>query len=253
MNILLTNDDGIHAKGLKILREKLAEQYAVYTIAPDSERSGCSNAIQIRQSIKVSQMDEHTYAVDGYTADCVNIGLNGGLIPPVDLVVSGINHGPNLGDDINFSGTVAGARTAYIFGVSGIALSIDSYAESDYFCDAAHFLLQQLNDFPLYKKLHPLFLNINYPDRPRGSVKGIKYTQLGKRFYRDAYRIINKNNNTFNLELDGTIENEEKTGSDVTEIRNGYVVITPLTIDCTDYNFIDRLHKREITENIWKN
>lgn len=253
MNILLTNDDGIHAKGLQVLKEVLSDTYSVYAIAPDKERSGCSNAIQIRKSIKVEQLDEFSYAVDGFTADCVNIGLNGGLIPPVDIVISGINHGPNLGDDIYFSGTVAGARTAYIFGVSGIALSIDSYEESDYFYDASYFLLELLKDFPLHSKQSPVFFNINYPDMPRTAIKGIRYTHLGKRFYRDSYRIKNNNDNVFDMELDGTIENDEKVGSDVTELRNGYIVITPLSIDCTDYQFIERLQKKEIKNHIWKN
>ncbi|MGQ9842314.1 MAG: 5'/3'-nucleotidase SurE [Spirochaetota bacterium] len=252
MNILITNDDGIHAQGLQVLKKVLSDNYSVYAIAPNNERSGCSNAIQIRKTIKVEQIDEFTYAVDGFTADCVNIGLHGGLIPPVDIVISGINHGPNLGDDVYFSGTVAGARTAYIFGVSGIALSIDSYEESDYFHDASLFLLELLKDFPLHVK-EPLFLNINYPDMPRSAIKGMQYTRLGKRFYRDSYRITQNKNNCFDMELDGTIENDEKTGSDVTELRNGYIVVTPLTIDCTDYDFMNRLKKREITDHIWKN
>jgi len=252
MNILITNDDGINAQGLQVLKGVLSDHYSVFSIAPGTERSGCSNAIHMRTEITVEQIDEYSFAVDGFTADCVNIGLHSGLIPPVDLVISGINHGPNMGDDIYFSGTVAGARTAYIFGVSGIAVSIDSYQESDYFKDASYFILELLKDYPIHGKQSPWFLNINYPDLPCHAIKGIQYTQLGKRYYRDAYRIVKQSGKFFTLELDGTIENEEKAGSDVTELRNGYIVITPLSIDCTDYNYMNRLQKRATTNHIWK-
>ncbi|MCU0822334.1 MAG: 5'/3'-nucleotidase SurE, partial [Spirochaetes bacterium] len=130
MRILLTNDDGISAKGINLLYESLSRKHDVYVIAPNEEKSGCSSAITMKSQLKIETLSEKKFAVHGFTADCVNIGLKGNIIPKVDMVVSGINHGPNCGDDIYFSGTVAGARIGYIYGLSSIAISIDSYSET---------------------------------------------------------------------------------------------------------------------------
>ena len=136
MKILLTNDDGFSAAGINILFDILSETHNVYMVAPLREKSACSNAITVRDSIPLRKLAPGTFAADAFTADCVNIGINGDILPDIDLVISGINHGPNLGDDIHFSGTVAGARSAVIFGKPGIAVSLDCYDQSDYFGDA---------------------------------------------------------------------------------------------------------------------
>ncbi len=248
MNILCTNDDGVFAEGIRSLHEILSEKHNVYLIAPSKERSACSCAITVRHEVKVESLEENVYAVDGYPADCVNIGLHTDLVPQIDLVISGINHGPNLGEDIYFSGTVAGARTAQIFGVSGLAVSLDCHGTSPRFIQAARFIADfiETNESSLIPG--PLCLNINYPDIEKDTVQGVKYTCLGKRVYRDAYKINSNNDKVMSLQLVGSIVSGDISGSDVSELKNGYISITPLKIDCTDY---DRANILSSAENIW--
>ncbi|HSV96153.1 MAG TPA: 5'/3'-nucleotidase SurE [Spirochaetota bacterium] len=241
MNILLTNDDGIHSDGLAALCDALSEKHGVYIIAPNGERSACSNAITVRNDLGVEKLSEGRYALDGFPADCVNVGLHGGIIPSIDLVISGINHGPNLGDDVYFSGTTAGARTAFIFGVSGIAISLDCFGSSDYFGEAAGFMAAYLEEYRKLAELGPLFLNINYPDLANTRIAGVRYTMLAKRHYRDSYSITGSDGNVIRMRLTGRIESDELEGSDAMELRNGYISITPLHLDCTDHSFIRRL------------
>ena len=240
MKILLTNDDGIDAQGINILFEVLSKKHVVYLIAPDSERSACSNAISIRKEMNLKKFNEYRYSVSGFPADCVNLGLNGDLIPPVDIVVSGINHGPNLGDDIFFSGTVAGARTAFIFGKTGISVSIDSYHKpTDNFVHASNFISDFVESILHEAIENPMFFNINYPDLDKSQVKGVKYTSVGKRIYNDKFEKSYDNPEHVVLKTHGTIGQVVKPGSDVTELKKGYISITPLNLDCTDYSFLE--------------
>jgi len=241
MNILLTNDDGINAEGINSLFDALSGDHDVYIVAPFEERSASSNAITIRDNLTMERKDERRYALDGFTADCVNVGLNAGIIPGVDLVISGINHGPNLGDDVYFSGTVAGARTAYIFGVSGIAVSLDCLDSSSCFADAARFILTFIGDIRRHSGTVLALYNINYPDIPAGEVKGVRYTRLGRRKYNDSYRVVEEGKTTKVLQLLGTIDSVAGDGTDVMELRNGYISVTPLTLDCTDHEYLEHL------------
>jgi 5'-nucleotidase len=241
MNILLTNDDGIEAAGINSLFEILSEKNNTFMVAPASEKSACSNAITVRTDVKIKKISDNKFAIDGYPADCVNIGLHGGIIPRVDLVISGINHGPNLGDDVFFSGTVAAARSAFIFGVSGIAFSIDSIGGSRYFDDASRFMLGFIGDLNFGSSDARLCLNVNYPDLPAESVAGVKYTSLCKREYRDSYRVMHSDKNELTLRLDGTIFTGRRDGTDFDAVKNSYISVTPLTLDCTDYSYLDRM------------
>lgn len=238
MTILLTNDDGVNAEGIRALFDTLSTEHEVFVIAPEDERSACSNAITVRTSLSINQLDDRHFAVDGYTADCVNIGLNGGFIPPVDLVISGINHGPNLGDDVYFSGTVAGARTACIFGVHGIALSLDCLNTSSYFSQASSFMLHFIGDITRHRGRPALFFNINYPNLPSDEIKGVKNTVLGRRKYNDTYTIHQENGKGKIIQLSGAIESIGGENTDVFELRNGFISVTPLSLDCTDHEFL---------------
>ncbi len=243
MNILLTNDDGIEAAGIRALYDALSEHHAVFIVAPRIERSACSNAITVRDSIAVERIAPGRFAISGFTSDCVNIGINGDIIPGVDLVISGINHGPNLGDDVYFSGTVAGARTAHIFGKPGIAVSLDCLGSSDYFGEAASFVSAFVRDN--WRHLHAMncFLNINYPDLPVREIKGTSYTTLGRRKYQDSYRIIDERHDFLEMQIEGTIVSDHKPGTDVAEVRNGLISITPLKLDATDYEFLSHIRR----------
>ncbi|MCU0846452.1 MAG: 5'/3'-nucleotidase SurE [Spirochaetes bacterium] len=241
MRIMLTNDDGINADGINILYDVLSSRHDVYIIAPDSEKSACSNGISVHYELILKEITEKKFSVSGLPADCVDIGLHGNIIPETDIVISGINHGPNLGDDIFFSGTVAGARTACIFGKPGIAVSMDRYRESSvYLADAAEFILGFLSENAPDFARDAYFYNINYPDLPGDEIKGVKYTFIGKRIYMDSYRKTAISKTEMKLNLEGSIISPEIHGSDVTELRNGFISITPLALDCTN---LDALKK----------
>ncbi len=250
MNILLTNDDGISAEGINALYEALSERHNVFIIAPEEERSGSSNAITFKDSIFARAVAKDKFAVDGYPADCVNLGLRGDIIPRVDLVVSGINHGPNIGDDIHFSGTVGGARVAYIYGVSGIAISVNCKGKSNYFNDAARFLLKYIEESDLFTNDKCSFLNINYPDLPGNKILGVKYSPLGRRNYNDFYKVTGRENGKINLQYNPVIGASKNDGSDISEVKKGYITITPLLLDCTDYEFLYKIKNNSDFEDI---
>ena len=241
MNILLTNDDGIHSEGINALFSILSEKHNVFIIAPDEEKSGCSTAVSFKKNLEIVNIAENIFAVQGFTADCVNIGLRGDIIPKVDLVVSGINHGPNLGDDIYFSGTVGGARVAYIYGISGISFSLNCKGESRFFTDASKFLSKYIEDVKLFSGNECRFLNINYPDLPADEIIGIKYSSLGRRKYNDTYKVTSMENKKINLQFRPEIGSFKNENTDITELEKGYITITPLTLDCTDYDSIKSL------------
>ncbi len=239
MRILLTNDDGIEAEGLRVLFDVFSRYHDTYVIAPDRERSACSNKFTIRSGITVKSRSDREFSISGYPADCVSIGLNTDLVPDIDLVVSGINHGPNLGDDVFFSGTVGGARTACIFGKPGIALSMDCYHRtSRYFADLAEFTIGFIRDLE-DGGAHRYFFNINYPDIPSSQVNGVRYTFMGKRYYRDTYSRNIMPDGNINLHLAGEIESLYCEGCDLAVLRDGFISVTPLSIDATDYRFLE--------------
>ena len=242
MKILLTNDDGINADGLQILKKTLSANHDVFVIAPDRERSACSNIFTMREELIVTKHDEKSYSISGYPADCVSIGLHSDVIPKIDLVISGINHGPNLGDDIHFSGTVAGARTAFIFGKPSIAISIDSFhSASPFLADTADFILDYINTETIPDNA---YLNINYPNLYKDEIIGIKYTCLSRRSYIDSYTKTQKNDpNQFGVKLNGSIETKNTPSSDSLALENSYISITPMTIDSTDYGALKKYQK----------
>jgi 5'-nucleotidase len=260
MKILLTNDDGIYAGGIKALYDAFSSSYEIYVIAPESEKSACSNAITVRSQLTIKRIAENRYSVSGYPADCVIVGLSGDFIPEVDMIISGINHGPNVGDDLIFSGTVAGARTAHIFGKAAIAISINAYhRESKYFPDAAEFLLgfvQENEDYIIehsnsaqtnesHKILLPPFYNINYPDLPLNKIRGKKFTRVGRRLYRDSFQNTTFLSNEATVQMGGHIESVISEGTDTTELEQGYISISPLMTDCTNYKYFNHIDKEE--------
>lgn len=243
MKLLLTNDDGIDAEGIQILCSCLSEDHEVFIIAPDRERSACSNIFTMRDEVFITKHGNNSFSISGYPADCVSIGIHSDIIPEIDLVISGINHGPNLGDDVHFSGTVAGARTAFIFGKPALAVSIDSFhATSPYLIDTAVFI----NNFIKKEIIHKnLYLNINYPNLSLKEIKGIKYTHLSKRIYKDSYTLSQKNNpKEFGMKLSGIIETESLPWNDCYALENSYISITPMSIDSTDYDVLSKFQKK---------
>lgn len=241
MKILLSNDDGVHALGIKILQQTLAEFADVTTVAPDRNCSGASNSLTLLNPLRSQQFENGFYAVNGTPTDAVHLGISQ-LVPQTpDLVVAGINNGANLGDDTLYSGTVAAATEGRHMGLPAIAVSLVGKKEQHYQTAATVTakVIQHLSKYPIEN--HQI-LNINVPDIPLSELKGIKVTRLGHRhkaemmkkvkdpWQRDIYWY-----GTLGDELDGG------EGTDFHAVANGYASITPLTVDMTAYKSINKM------------
>jgi 5'-nucleotidase len=258
-DVLLTNDDGIEAEGLHALRRALAalDDVRLVVIAPDGNRSATARSITTRRPLWVAEVPFDDggvgYATDGTPVDCVrlaNLGLVEGF--EADLVVSGINHGANLGDDITYSGTVAAALEGLILGVPGIAVSQASQAGTLDFSDggtydftlAAAFtarLVDSLADAPLPPAT---LLNINVPGR---APEGVDVTHLGKRVYFDELRLHSEGSGGRRYWIYGTAAGEDHdAGSDLDAVARGRIALTPLHFDLTDRPGIDALRRLDL-------
>ena len=250
MKILISNDDGIAANGIRVLTRALAEDHEVYVIAPDRERSAAGHSLTLHTPLRVEELEtisgaKRTWVTTGTPGDCVKIGINAILSKEEmpDLVISGINHGPNLGDDIHFSGTVAGARTAFIFGKPALAVSIDSFhAASPFLIETGNFINHFIRTETIPENV---YLNINYPNLPYAEIKGVKYTNLSKRIYKDRYvKSETDDPDQFGMKLYGIIETENSPWNDSYALEKSYISITPMTIDSTDYDFLKKVQSR---------
>ncbi|NJL29411.1 MAG: 5'/3'-nucleotidase SurE [Thermoanaerobaculia bacterium] len=244
MRILATNDDGIFSEGLRELAEALAPLGQVVVVAPDREQSATGHSLTLDRPLRMRKVREHWYAVDGTPTDCVNLAVHGLLKEaPPDLVVSGINFGGNLGDDVTYSGTVSAAFEANLHQLPAVAFS-QEIAEGFSFAAAAafaHELIAELIDcrFPT-----DLLLNVNLPAAP---IQGVRFTHLGRRHYRQTVieKLDPKGRKYFWIA--GTPEWENAPGTDHEAISKGYVSVTPLHLDLTDYRGLEaggELHRR---------
>jgi 5'-nucleotidase len=245
LKILLTNDDGFHADGLQTLYRELAKLHEVTVVAPDRERSAVGHGITMHQPLRVTPLSgaEHRKAwmVDGTPADCVKIALetlSDGQ--PPDLILSGINRGPNLGGDVLYSGTVSAALEGSIYQIPSIALSLSGFSEHMGFEKAALFTFRNLERlFPLSKES---VLNINFPSlREAEEYQGVKFTRLGRRVYRNVFEERRDPRGRIYYWMGGELLNcDQETDSDITAVEEGFVSITPLHSDLTDYAALDR-------------
>jgi 5'/3'-nucleotidase len=180
VRILLANDDGYLARGLKLLAERLGALAEVIVVAPDRDRSGASNSLTLDRPLRVERVDERTYYVNGTPTDCVHIAITGLLDRPPDMLISGINHGANLGDDVLYSGTVAAAMEGRFLGIPSIAVSL-VLAGGEHF-DTAAALTYRLVERSIVDPLPAdAILNVNVPDLPLERIRGIRPTRLGFR------------------------------------------------------------------------
>ena len=260
LRVLLTNDDGIHAEGLQSLRRALValEDVELAVIAPDENMSATARSITTRRPLWVTEVPfddgTHGFSCDGTPVDCVRLaalGLVDGFEP--DVVVAGINHGSNLGDDITYSGTVAAALEGIVLGVPGIAVSQQSNArEMDFrlgrafdFGEAAAFtarVVDQLDDVPLPEGT---LLNINVP---AGDADGVEVTRLGKRIYRDALQLVDReaeHRRRFRIYGDAPVYQDEE-GTDLAAVAAGRVAVTPLHFDLTAEHGLESLRAYDL-------
>ncbi|WP_443091038.1 5'/3'-nucleotidase SurE [Basfia succiniciproducens] len=239
MNILLSNDDGYHAEGIQILARELRKFADVTIVAPDRNRSAASGSLTLVEPLRPRHLDDGDYCVNGTPADCVHLALNGFLSGRMDLVISGINAGVNLGDDVIYSGTVAAALEGRHLGLPSIAVSLDGRR---YYETAARVVCD------LIPKLHTRLLNpreiinINVPDIPYDQIKGIKVCRLG---HRAASAEVIKQQDPRGESIywigPAALPEDDEEGTDFHAVNNGYVAITPIQVDMTSYNSMSAL------------
>lgn len=243
MLILLTNDDGVHSEGLTLLMESLRSQHDVCVVAPERERTCVGHAITLHKPLRMKEIDESVYATNGTPADCVLLGVKAVLKKKPALIISGINKGPNMGQDVNYSGTVAAAKEGAFLGIPSLAISIN--ARSHYhFSDAIKTIETIIQVVDENHFLDSTFLNINVPNLSHGKLKGFMVTRLGKRIYNDKVieRIDPRGGKYYWIGGNGELY-EPLEGTDFYAIEKGFVSITPLGLDVTSIKSINRYKK----------
>ncbi len=233
--ILLTNDDGIHSNGLIKIEEALKDVGDVYVVAPAAEMSGASHSLTLARPLRIRQIDDRHWSVDGTPTDCVTLALNriftDGEKP--DVCVSGINHGGNLGDDASYSGTVAGALEATILGVPGVALSLVAREKFD-FREAAQFGVVAVRKVLAEGLPEGTLLNINIPAK---EIKGVRVTRQGIKNARPVItEHIDPRGKPYFWIGEEYFSNNSADGTDYNAIEQGYISVTPLKSDMTDHH-----------------
>lgn len=240
--ILITNDDGYRAAGLVALREAVADLGDVVVIAPDRERSACGQGITIKGPLTVDRLDESTYAVDGTPADCVILALASLLPRKPDVVLSGINRGANLGDDVYYSGTVGGAREAAFWGLPAGACSLVTRGKPIDYGEAAKHSRRLCEILLTMPPTAGVLLNLNVPDGPAEAIKGVKVTRQGMRGHASGVSVTkDSRGRSFYWIAEPFDKWDAADGDDMAAIRNGYVSITPLGKDTTSHGDLDAM------------
>ena len=234
--ILVCNDDGYRSEGILALAEALRALGTVYVVAPDRERSAAGHSLTLSHPLRVEKVGTRAYAVDGTPTDCVNLAVNGILRgKKIALVASGINKGANMGDDITYSGTVAGAMEGTLLGIPSIAVSLVSRNHFR-FETSAKFTHEVARKVLRHKIPKDTLLNINLPNVPPEEIRGVRVTRQGKRIYGDA--IVEKRDprgRKYYWIGGDSLEREDIPGSDLEAVEEGYISVTPLHLDMTDY------------------
>jgi 5'-nucleotidase len=246
--ILVTNDDGVNAPGLILLFNAMKELGDAYIVAPDRERSAASRSLTMHRPLKVEEIKKHVFSVNGTPTDCVAIGINKILTEKPSLVVSGINKGANLGDDITYSGTVSAAMESTLMGIPSLAISlvIDKPSKKvPLLFETASKISGDIGRYILQKSLpYDTLLNINVPNVTMDAIKGMKFTRQGKRVYDNAvHDILDPNGNQYYWIGGGEPSWEDGTDTDIQAIQRGYVSITPIHLDLTNYEALQLLRK----------
>jgi 5'-nucleotidase len=234
--LLVTNDDGVHAAGLAALAGALGELGETYVIAPEREQSACGHALTLHRPLRVQQLGERRFAVNGTPSDCVNLGVLGFLPAPPVLVVSGINHGSNLGDDVTYSGTVSAAMEGTLLGVPSIAVSLVNGGDFAEAARVARLVAMRVLVEGLPAKT---LLNVNVP---AGTPRGIRMTRLGHRVY--SGKIVEQmdpRGRTHYWIGAGEPEWGVLDGTDMGAIHEGWVAVTPLHLDLTHHRALAAL------------
>ena len=261
MKILISNDDGIAANGIRALAEALSVENDVYMIAPDSERSAAGHSLTMHTPLRVEELEpkfglKRTWVTSGTPGDCIKIGLSVILSPEEkpDLIISGINHGPNLGVDILYSGTVSCALEGAMRGYPSIAVSLASM-KSDYedFKPAAEFVADfapALNSIDFPKKS---ILNINIPKLAKEDISGIAFTKLGDRMFTDNYdKRVDPRGKVYYWLAGELVPRCSDDSTDINAVRNNKISITPVTFEMTHKSIMADLEKAFCKDGVCK-
>ncbi|NFG61902.1 5'/3'-nucleotidase SurE [Clostridium sp. CMCC3677] len=248
MNILITNDDGIGARGIKTLAEKMLEKHNVIVVAPREQKSASSHSISINIPIKIREekiegLDCKAYSIVGTPADCTQAGISL-LAKDIDLVISGINRGFNSGIDILYSGTVSAAIEGAIYDVPSIAISMDVDWERDDedYSKAANWVSKVVNLAEEKYLKKNVVLNVNVPNINEEDIKGLKVCKIGKSTYKTEYVLLQEDDDRV-YETRGVRNEIEKDESDLYFLSQGYVTLTPLHFDFTNFKELNEVKK----------
>ena len=253
MNILISNDDGIAANGIRALTEELSKHHNVYVVAPDRERSAAGHSLTLHTPLRVEELEEaksgakRTWVTNGTPGDCVKLGINAILAPEEqpDFVISGINHGPNLGSDILYSGTVSCAMEGAMLGVPSIAVSLASMqTEYEDFKFTARFVVSLLNKLKDFQFPPKMLLNVNVPALDDDDILGVAITELGRKMFTDNYeKRIDPRGKVYYWLAGELIEYDENDGTDINALRMNKISITPITFEMTHKSIMAYLEK----------
>lgn len=250
LRILISNDDGYHAPGIQCLANHLAELgHEVFIGAPDRERSTTGHCLTLHKPLRAEDASDvyspqvtQAWKINGTPCDSAKLAMNILMdISTIDVLVSGINRGPNLGTDVIYSGTVSAAMEGAIRNVPAIAVSLDSFDDVHYET-AAHFIGQMIAQIEFSNFPRHTLMNVNVPAIPMSEVKGVKVTHLGLHRFRDIFESRMDLRQKPYYWQTGVVENHEQAPeTDVQAVREGYISVTPLHYDMTKYDFLDTL------------
>lgn len=247
MRILLTNDDGIEAAGIRALWQELSSWADVIVAAPDREHSATSQAITVSHPIRVDRYAIEgcgikAWRIGGTPTDCVKVALEALLSEPPDLIVSGINHGANLGTDVLYSGTVSAAMEGALHGIPSVAVSLDSWSHCD-FAPAARVTRRLLSEGLLRHSLPPgALFNINVPALPEEKLQGVAITKLGVRQYANTFeRRLDPRGRIYYWMGGQVLDINPDESSDIAAVKRGQISLTPLQMDMTDHTLLATL------------
>lgn len=242
--ILVTNDDGVYAPGIRALHEAVSSLGEAVIVAPERDNSAVSHSLTMNRPLRVVKLESQIHTIDGTPTDCVTIAINKILRSKPDLLVSGINPGPNLGDDISYSGTVSAAIEGTMYGIPSLAFSLGGNPPYDFEVAAA--VAWKLASMALAMRLPPnSLLNINIPPLPAGAIQGIRFTRQGRRRYRDA---IQETFDPWGRKHywigGGTAHWSGGDDTDEEAIRSGCISVTPIQLDLTNHDGLEYLARQ---------
>ena len=246
MKLLLTNDDGINAKGIHTLARRLECDNEIIIAAPSEQRSASSHSITVRSGIEVKEqkiegLNSRAYSIDGTPADCVRIAVDKLVGGKVDMVISGINEGYNIGIDVVYSGTVSAAIEAAICKIPSMAVSMDTRNQDYDYSIAADYANKVLNIAGQKYLKDDVVLNLNIPNVKREEIKGMKVCRTGFKMYDDFFIEKKDENNNKGFYQEGKLTGYDIEGTDLYYVKRGFVTLTPLHYDLTNYEILNKV------------